>query len=508
MATGPGGCGKLALMRSLIWMGILVAAGACGSVDKTDPDAAIDATGDTAVVEFDAPTTIDAPLVDAPLIDAPVPIDATPIDAFSCTPNQFQTCSGSAAVVCNATGTGTTMTDCGAPGCNATAGRCNMCVPNNTACIGNSVGTCGADGLPAGSETCALSCNPTPTAHCAYLEPRYLPDICDAPATVTDFTVSATTIDTNLDVLCTGGIVTQATGPAICVIRARTITVGPGNVAVTGPRALALVSDQTLRVTGTLDASANLAASGPGGGSQSVASGGSISTSGSGGGGGFTAGANAGSQTAAGGGRAGGAAYDPFLLAALTGGVRVPSNSVVLGAPSGGGGGGAVTLISCRGTVAVSGTIDAGGGGGPGGRGGITVGSAFGGTGGGGGGYVVIQGLGVSLTGNFFANGGSGGSGMTSASANGVDGADGSRSATTGAIGAPSAGAGSGGGGAGSFGTTTPGVGLAGSAAGGPGGGGGAAGRFQTYTPTGITPSGTPTAASPRIETNRTTPTR
>ncbi|MBP6843930.1 MAG: hypothetical protein KA201_09320, partial [Kofleriaceae bacterium] len=61
MATAPGGCGKLALMRSLIWMGILVAAGACGSVDKTDPDAAIDATGDTAVVEFDAPTTIDAP---------------------------------------------------------------------------------------------------------------------------------------------------------------------------------------------------------------------------------------------------------------------------------------------------------------------------------------------------------------------------------------------------------------------------------------------------------------
>ena len=38
MATGPGGCGKLALMRSLIWMGILVAAGACGSVDKTDPE--------------------------------------------------------------------------------------------------------------------------------------------------------------------------------------------------------------------------------------------------------------------------------------------------------------------------------------------------------------------------------------------------------------------------------------------------------------------------------------
>ena len=78
------------------------------------------------------------------------------------------------------------------------------------------------------------------------------------PATVTDFTVSATTIDTNLDVLCTGGVVLQATGPAICVIRARTITIGPGNVAVTGPRALALVSDQALRVTGTLDASATI----------------------------------------------------------------------------------------------------------------------------------------------------------------------------------------------------------------------------------------------------------
>ena len=64
------GCGKLDLMRSLIWMGLLAAAGACGSVDKSDPDAAIDAP------------TVDTQTIDTPAIDGP----GSPPSTLSITP--------------------------------------------------------------------------------------------------------------------------------------------------------------------------------------------------------------------------------------------------------------------------------------------------------------------------------------------------------------------------------------------------------------------------------------
>ena len=483
-------------MRTLAWTWILVAAAACGQVKNETPDASTDAAATDAV-------TTDATDLDAASTDAAT--DATPLDAFACIPDRFQSCQGNSAVTCNATGTGDVTTDCGAPGCNATAGRCNTCVPSSTTCAGSTVATCGADGLPGGTETCALSCTATPTAHCTYLQPVYLPNICDAPATVASFVATTDSIDTAVDLNCNGGIVAQAGAAPICVLRYGTITV-PAGVTLTfiGGRAVALVTDGLLDVRGTIDASARGTTSGPGGGVRALTAL-ANATNGAGGAGGFTAGAAGGNTSTPGGGHAGGTIFDPLTTAALMGGQRAAQPSLTLGIVGGGGGGG-LTLISCRGTTRVSGVVDVGGGGGNGGQDQIG-GSQFspvGAGGGGAGGYAVLQGLAVTATGGFFANGGGGGGGAIN-DATGNPGGDGLRSATTRAPGGLSLGGTSATGGSGSIGSSAPGIGNGASS---PGGGGGAGGFFQTYTPVGVNATITPSSVSPPFASNRNTPTR
>src|SRR6185436_2404419 len=46
--------------------------------------------------------------------------------SFSCTPNEFVACESSSLQRCNTTGDGTISDDCGVPGCNADAKRCNQ----------------------------------------------------------------------------------------------------------------------------------------------------------------------------------------------------------------------------------------------------------------------------------------------------------------------------------------------------------------------------------------------
>jgi len=73
----------------------------------------------------------------------------------------------------------------------------------------------------------------TPSPHCAYLEPRYAPEICAAPAVDDAFVISnSATFDPNLDSNCNGGLVPQPGAPAICVVHYRTIRVDP-NVTLT-----------------------------------------------------------------------------------------------------------------------------------------------------------------------------------------------------------------------------------------------------------------------------------
>lgn len=315
---------------------------------------------------------------------------------------------------------------------------------------------------------------------------------------------SSATFDTSLDAGCTGGVIVQTGGPDICILRHETISIEAGvSLVVTGPRAIALVADRTVSIAGFLDVSAEGEKNGPGGGT--LRSGGSgVSPNGFGGAGFKTQGGSGGTSTLDGGAGNAGQPIDPASLAVLVGGPQIvpeidPNGSL-------GPGGGAAVLVSCLGTVDVNGEIHAGGGRGAGG--GFIVFANLGGSGGGAGGNVVFQGADVVITGHLFANGGSGGAGKPSGSGTGAPGYEGERSlvAITGGIGT----AGGGSGGAGGSGTSLPGHGKLTTMA--PmstaGGGGGSVGFFQSYTPAGVTPTLTPSAASPAPQPNGTIPTR
>ena len=435
---------------------------------------------------------------------------------LSCTPNEFVACVDGAARSCNATGDGTVDAPCGQPGCNVDAQRCNACVPSEVTCSGDNtqVLTCAADGgMTTVTETCVASCVAGTTAvpaHCRYLEPKWLPDICDEPAAMETFMPNASaTYSSDLDTNCTGGVVTQTPGRPICVVRAKTITI-PSGIALTisGQRPIAFVADESLTVNGTLDAAAQGGTNGPGGGQSTSGTG---PTSGAGGGGaGFAQAGAAGGDTSTGNGNPGGAVLDPLTLAFFAGGPRAASASGIFG-PGGGGGGGAVTLIACRGSVTLASTssIDVGGGGGGGQRdeiAGAQIQIGPGGAGGGAGGYVAVQGLtGVSMTGGIFANGGGGGGGNTANDSSGGMGGDGPRSTTAGGTGGTGNGGGTGGRGGYRSGNPTAGGGTTSGTNG--AGGGGAMGYVHVFTPMGVTPAITNTNMSPAPSV-RTIPTR
>lgn len=428
--------------------------------------------------------------------------------ACPCTADEFLGCvdSDANALYCSPTGDGLRTETC-AGGCNTDASRCNACVPDAVACLPDrsAIETCANDGSATTSASCTLDCLDADATHpvrCGYIEPVFLPDVCDEPATAPSFDPGATgTLDTGLDLLCNGGIITQTAGPAICVVRYKTIEIAAArSFRVTGARALALVADDTLTIAGVLDASAGGAGAGGTSGGQAFANSG-------GGGAGFRVAGASGGASDIGNGGAGGAMLTPD--AAITGliGGRNPTRpsqaQQTLGHPLPGAGGGALALVACRGTVTVSGTIDVNGGGGGGGRaiqsGGNTV--LIGGTGGGSGGFVVMAGIDVVVTGNLFANGGGGGGGCTLANCTNP-GQVGQRSTAVaqGGIG----GTDSGSGGNGGTGATAPTPGIGAPSLPGKGGGGGAAGWLWAYTPAGFAPTITPAMASPSIEAKNT----
>lgn len=382
------------------------------------------------------------------------------------------------------------------------------------ACLGDAALTCNASGDGYDRVLCELGCVDSPSRHCAYIEPRYVPDVCDSPAIDESLMVSSSgSFDPNLDSNCTGGLVQQPGAPDICVVHYRRISVLGGTtltmIGVDGKtgRAVALVADDDLQIEGTLDVSAHGDTNGPGGGV--IQSGGDfyfVSTTsciGGGGAGGRTAGGPGGSFTTNGGAANGGLAMaDPALLAALMGGAA----AFKLNTWFGGGGGGAVTLVSCRGSVSITGVVNAGGGGGRGATGGVLD---LPGAGGGAGGYVVLQGARISVTGELFANGGAGGGGLQVSEADGESGQDGSLSDATAAKGGyPQNGEGAGG--VGGVGTLSPGPGEkpTGAYPANCGGGGGSVGFLQTYTPRDTMPTLVPSRVSPPFQPNATIRTR
>ncbi|HSS01235.1 MAG TPA: hypothetical protein VLM79_29455, partial [Kofleriaceae bacterium] len=388
--------------------------------------------------DFPRPADVPSALIDAgpgaPSDAAPdTSVDAAPdtTTTFTCTANEFIACDASGARICNAAGDGTLTQDCGLPGCNSDAKRCNQCIPDADTCNGVVLDRCGPDGLPFSHETCLLECKTSPRAHCARVEPQYLPNVCDVSASLPDLVVDDSRMfDTTINDNCMGGVITQISGPEICVVHGGSIRIASGgSLTAFGSRALALVADRDLIVDGILDVSANGTGSGPGG--ASAESGDPVAAATGGGGAGFaTVGAPGGSTSQDGGGGHGGLpATNPALVSVLIGGTR-PTRRVG-GAPAAGGAGGAATLIACRGPLSVSGTIDAGGGGGQGGRPGVTAGQMWSGAGGGSGGYVALQGLSITVTGLLYSNGGGGGAGwVLQRTQTGQSGEDGTRSTT------------------------------------------------------------------------------
>jgi len=398
------------------------------------------------------------------------------------------------------------------------------CTPGEIlTCLGDDALTCNATGEAYEHVACELGCKTMPMPHCGYIEPRYLPTVCDTLANESSLEVGNTaSFDPNLDSNCNGGLVPQTGAPDICIVRYGTISI-PAGVTLTiagkeesrelAGRPIAFVSDGALSIEGILDISAHGVVNGPGGGvttSGGQPGGASYTTHVAGGGaGGQTVGGAGGSYTADGGGMNGGAATaDPALLSALIGGATgFRQSSMTIGIGSGGGGG-AATLISCRGTVTVAGTINAGGGGGSAGAYLPFPGAGLPGFGGGAGGYVAIQAKKISIAGDVFANGGGGGAGMQSNQAVGFAGADGSLSSTVPATGGQTQNGG-GRGGAGGVRTIVPGAG--GNPTTSPataGGGGGSVGFLQTYTPEGITPDLGGAQTSPAFQPNATIKTR
>lgn len=430
-------------------------------------------------------------------------------DTCSCTAGELVACDNDNALYCNAQANGIVTQSCGAPGCNATAGRCNECVPNTISCSadGTTLVHCGSDGLVIQSDACDAGCvagTAGAADRCANIKPAWLPDVCNEPAAMPSASLANTRLDTQQDSACTGGVV-QVNGTTFCLVRAGTIDIG--DLKVTGTRAIAFIADDMLRVSGTLDVSADGPTPGPGAGTLGAGTA-TINASYKGGGGaGFTQPGGAGGGAGTEPGTVGGSATQRLPTDRFVGGATSPSarcdngsfycfNSIDF--PGGGGGGGAL-LIACRGKVSVTGTIDAGGGGGTGGGdhyidGNIAQGGA---PGGGSGGFVVFQGVHVEITGKLYANGGGGGAGCATDNCRGLPGSDALRS-TTGAPGGDPAGNTCGGGIGGSA-SNAPGTGEVSfsTASAGAGGGGGSMGRFEVFTPAGVAPVLTSSQASP-----------
>ncbi len=226
------------------------------------------------------------------------------------------------------------------------------------------------------------------------------------------------TVPTSIDTMaCTGtGLQILTIGTtSVCVLAGNTVTLDT-DTFVTGTRPLVLVAVTSMTISASLDVASSLGNLGPGANATecntAATMDGAMSLNGGGGGAGGTFGTIGGAGgTGAGGATAGGAALpvpakSAVLHGGCPGGKGLPGPAAGLPSP-GGPGGGAVMLVS-RGTLTVSGTIDAAGGGAAGGTSG-----KGGGGGGGSGGMIVFHAGTLTITGsaNINANGGGGGGG-------------------------------------------------------------------------------------------------
>jgi hypothetical protein len=220
--------------------------------------------------------------------------------------------------------------------------------------------------------------------------------------------------------------VAQTNAPAIGVFSMGSLRIASGiAVKVRGAAAFAIAATGDITIAGVLDGSAVAAAPGAGGGGGGA----TASSAGAGSGAGKTCNAAASVTDGCGGsgggfaGRGGdagvrpgrpvptgGVSYGNVSLTPLRGGSGGAAGSMTIPSPisfsaTGGGGGGAIQLVSF-GQIRVSGQVVAAG---AGGGKGMSSGGGSGGGGGGAGGGILLEAIGISVTGILAANGGAGG---------------------------------------------------------------------------------------------------
>jgi hypothetical protein len=372
--------------------------------------------------------------------------------AVECAPGEFGACRGDNALTCNNAGTNYDVLAC-EYGCSEAAGGCNSC--NGPECE-------------------------------EHIFPKYLPTICNQLIVGDPVVISNDATANTADLNCSA-VVAQPNGPEICVLHFPSFKLEANKTfEINGSRVFALVADRDLTIDGILDASAtSWSTNGPCG--DFIHSGTSSANGPAGGGAGYrTIGASGGNGSAAAGNGGAATSTPPTVTTTLYGGTR--PTKAIYSHPGGAGGG--LTLISCRGTLSISGIVDAGGGGGSGENAG---GKQHPADGGGSGGTIVLQGMQVNVTGTVTANGGGGGgSGLTQ----GGDGEDGTRTTQRARSGSGSLTIGSGG-----TSLAPPDV-TAGYTA-----GGGSAGFIAVYTPDGVAALLDPFTVSPSFDPPGTVPT-
>ena len=78
-----------------------------------------------------------------------------------CSAGEFVQCDGDNMISCNDTGDGVVPTPCGGFGCNAEAGRCNVCTIGDSECLDADTAKVCADGSGLTDMECQFACNAT-----------------------------------------------------------------------------------------------------------------------------------------------------------------------------------------------------------------------------------------------------------------------------------------------------------------------------------------------------------
>src|ERR1043165_6954289 len=88
-----------------------------------------------------------------------------------CTPGTSSCDASGNAVTCGLDGTPGTPMACGASGC--ISGICNSCTPNTVTCNGDTLVTCGGNGMIQATSSCTWGCASGATSHCKVFTPSY-----------------------------------------------------------------------------------------------------------------------------------------------------------------------------------------------------------------------------------------------------------------------------------------------------------------------------------------------